>query len=163
VAYLVDGNNVMGQTPGWHRDKPGSRRRLVGELAAFAAATKARVTVVFDGAPEPGLPDGVVHRGVKIYYPARGADADSLIERLVRLASDRRGITVVTSDRQLAADCRDQGARVVRSGEFRKQMAASATAASAEPDPGEADAPAEGSVDEWLHYFGLDEDPGRSR
>ena len=51
MAYLVDGNNVIGQTPGWHRDKPGSRQRLLRELAAFVAATRARVTVVFDGAP----------------------------------------------------------------------------------------------------------------
>lgn len=155
VAYLVDGNNVIGQTPGWHRDKPGSRRRLLGELAAFAAATRARVTVVFDGAPDADVPDGSAYRGVKVYYPGRGSDADSVIERLVASARDRRGITVVTSDRRLAAECRELGARTVRSGEFRKQMAATAPSAGA-GDPGEADAPAEGSVDDWFKYFGIE-------
>lgn len=152
MAYLVDGNNVIGQTPGWHRDKPGSRLRLLGELAAFAAATRARVTVVFDGAPDPAAPDGSSYRGVKVFYPARGADADSVIERMVADSGDRRGITVVTSDRQLAAECRELGARVVRSGDFRKQMAAAASPG----DSVDAEKPPPGSTEEWLRYFGCD-------
>jgi predicted RNA-binding protein with PIN domain len=156
VAYIVDGNNVIGQTPGWHRDKPGSRHRLLGELAAFASATRARVTVVFDGAPDEGVPDGATFRGVKVYYPGRGSDADSVIERLVAGSRDRRGLVVVTSDRRLAAECRDLGARVVRSGEFRRQMASAGAAPAG--DPGESDAPAAGPIDDWMRYFGCDPD-----
>ena len=161
MAYIVDGNNVMGQTPGWHRDKPGSRQRLLRELAAFVAATRARVTVVFDGAPEDGVPDGATFRGVKVYYPGRGSDADSVIERLVAGSRDRRGLLVVTSDRQLAAECRDLGARVVRSGEFRKQMASAGDRAAGSPtvgDPGESETPVAGAVDDWMRYFGCDPD-----
>ena len=139
-----------------HRDKPGSRHRLLGELSAFAAATRARITVVFDGAPDEGVPDGATFRGVKVYYPGRGSDADSVIERLVAGSRDRRGLVVVTSDRRLAAECRDLGARVVRSGEFRKQMA-SAGSGSAD-DPGESDAPVAGPIDDWMRYFGCDPD-----
>ena len=43
MSYLVDGNNVMAQRVGWHRDKAGARRRLLGELARFAR--EAGVTV----------------------------------------------------------------------------------------------------------------------
>jgi len=156
MAYVIDGNNVIGQTPGWHRDKPGSRHRLLGEVSAFAASSKARVTVVFDGAPDERVPDGASFRGVKVYYPGRGSDADSVIERLVAGHRDRRGLVVVTSDRQLAAECRGLGAKVLGSGEFRKQMARIASRAADPGDPGEADAPAAGSVDEWMRYFGVD-------
>jgi hypothetical protein len=31
-VYLVDGNNVMGQRVGWHRDKPAAAARLIEEL-----------------------------------------------------------------------------------------------------------------------------------
>ena len=62
MAYIVDGNNVMGQTPGWHRDKSKSRRGLLEQLAAFARAKKARVTVVFDGAPDKVAPEGSAFR-----------------------------------------------------------------------------------------------------
>jgi predicted RNA-binding protein with PIN domain len=156
MPYLVDGNNVMGQTPGWHRDKPGARRRLLGELAAFAAATRARITVVFDGAPEADVPDGCVFKGVRVYYPPRGGDADSIIERLVVAARDRRGITVVTSDRQLALDCRSSGAQVMRSGDFRKTMAASG-AGKGSGDPGAHEQPSTGPLADWLEYFGVDD------
>lgn len=150
----------MGQTPGWHRDKPGARRRLLVEVAAYAAATRARVTVVFDGAPEEGLPDGSVFRGVRVYFPPPGGDADSIIERLVTSSSDPRGLTVVTSDRQLALDCRSAGARTVRSGEFRKAMAAVAATREA-PDPGAAEDAAADSLDDWLRYFGIGADDER--
>jgi predicted RNA-binding protein with PIN domain len=159
MPYLVDGNNVMGQTPGWHRDKPGARRRLLGELAAFASATRTRVTVVFDGAPDPDVPDGSAFRGVRVYYPPPRGDADTVIERLVAAARDRRGITVVTSDRRLALECRAFGAQVMRSGEFRKRMAA-AGAGRGSGDPGSHEQPSTGPLDDWLRYFGVD-DPER--
>lgn len=60
MAYIVDGNNVMGQIPGWHRDKSKSRRTLLEKLAGFAKVKKARVTVVFDGRPDAAVPEGSV-------------------------------------------------------------------------------------------------------
>jgi predicted RNA-binding protein with PIN domain len=155
MALLIDGNNVIGQTPGWHRDRPGSRRRLLGELAGFVAATRTRTTVVFDGAPDPDVPDGSVFKGVRVLYPPRGVDADTVIERLIAMAKDRRGITVVTSDRRLALECRAAGARVMRSGDFRRKMAEVAESRAAK-DQGETEQPLDGSVEEWLRYFGCD-------
>jgi predicted RNA-binding protein with PIN domain len=153
MAFLVDGNNVMGQTPGWHRDREGARRRLLREVAEFVAATKTRMTVVFDGAPDPSVPDGCVFRGIRVYYPGRGGDADGVIERLVNASKDRRGITVVTSDRRLAAECRASGATVMRSGEFRRVMAEAERSREVE----EPDEPEAGSVEEWMRYFGLED------
>lgn len=163
MPYLIDGNNVIGQIPGWHLDKPESRHRLLAQLARFAECTKARVTVVFDGAPDPKVPDGSLFRTVRVYYPGRGSDADTLIERLVARSTDRRKLIVVTSDRQLAASCRSAGAQTVRSGEFRKFMAEATRETPREPDPGEfeREAPIPGTVDEWLRYFGYDASKAR--
>jgi len=151
MAYIIDGNNVMGQTPGWHRDKPEARRRLVEDLAEFARLKKARVTVVFDGEPDRGLPDSSAYRGVKVLYAERGSDADARIERLVDSSRDRRGITVVTSDRALAATVRGSGAFVVRSGEFRRRMREARLRAPVIEDGEEPDA---GDLNAWLRYFG---------
>jgi len=151
MAYIVDGNNVMGQTPGWHRDKSTSRRILLDKLAAFARAKKSRVIVVFDGAPDNDVPDGSVHRGVRILYAERGSDADSRIQHLVETSADPRGLTVVTSDRHLGFLVRSCGATVVRSGEFRAQMdrlreTTPATDVNEEIEVGDLNA--------WLRYFG---------
>jgi predicted RNA-binding protein with PIN domain len=151
MAYIVDGNNVMGQTPGWHRDKSGARRKLVEQLAEFARAKKARVAVVFDGEPDRLMPEASAHRGVKIFYAERGSNADARIERLVESSADRRGLVVVTSDRRLAFAARSLGAATIRSGEFRLQIQ-QALASIALPEDGEQYEV--GDVNAWLRYFG---------
>ncbi|MBI3654657.1 MAG: NYN domain-containing protein [Acidobacteria bacterium] len=151
MALIVDGNNVMGQKPGWHRDKNRARRDLLDQLAIFARARKTRLTVVFDGSPDQEFPEGAVFRGVKILYAERGSDADSRIIRVVELAKDRRGFTVVTSDRQLAFAVRALGATTMRSGEFRQQLEAAMQAA---PTLEDGEKPVIDDVNSWLRYFG---------
>lgn len=151
MAYIVDGNNVMGQTPGWHRDKSGARRELLMKAAAFAKVKATRVTVVFDGAPERGAPEGSAFRGVKVLYAEPGSDADARIERLVESAQNPRGLTVVTSDRHLAFLVRSRGASVVRSGEFRTQIE---QILGSQPKVEDGEQFEIGDVNSWLRYFG---------
>jgi predicted RNA-binding protein with PIN domain len=153
MSYLVDGNNVMGQRVGWHRDKPKARRELLDELARFASRKKVRVGVVFDGAPDEHFADGSSYRGVRVYYAARGSDADERIKTLVEQSRERRTLLVVTSDRALAEYVRRCGAQVLRAGEFRRRMEAVEAAAEAE---GVGDAPPiEESTERWMRYFGV--------
>jgi predicted RNA-binding protein with PIN domain len=154
MSYLVDGNNVMGQRVGWHRDKPGARRRLLSELARFAREAGVTVEAVFDGAPDEFFPDGSYFMGVRVFYAARGADADTRIKQLVEGSRERRTLKVVTSDRALADYVRRCGAEVIRSGEFRRRLGA-------RPDAPEAAEPGRGGVKEselgeWMYYFGAD-------
>ena len=151
MAYIVDGNNVMGQTPGWHRDKSKSRKALLEKLAALVRFKRVRVTVVFDGAPDNISPEGSVFHGVKVLYAERGSDADTRIQRLVETSTDPRGLTIITSDRHLAFLVRSRGAVVIRSGEFRTQIERLF-----ESTPGAEDGEQfeVGDVNAWLRYFG---------
>ena len=151
MPYIVDGNNVMGQTVGWHRDKSASRRALLMKVVAFARTRNARVTVVFDGAPDRGAPEGSAVQGVKVLYARAGSDADTRIEEIVDTSPNPRGLTVVTSDRHLAFLVRSRGAKVIRSGDFRIQLE-SITDRPQEPDG--ADQVEAGDVNAWLRYFG---------
>jgi predicted RNA-binding protein with PIN domain len=154
MSYLVDGNNVMGQSVGWHRDKPRARRTLLDELANFAARKRASIAVVFDGAPEPHFPEGSSYRGIKLHYAERGSDADTRIKALVESARERKTLRVVTSDRALSDYVRRCGVQVVRSGEFRKIMEGvngeDATAREGKREP------QAGDTEHWLRYFGVD-------
>lgn len=129
MGYLVDGNNLMGQRVGWHRDKAGARRRLLGELANFARAARVSLSVVFDGAPDEHFPDGARYMGVRIFYAVRGSNADERIKQMVDASRERRTLVVVTSDRALADYVRRSGAPVVRAGEFQRRMDDAATPA----------------------------------
>lgn len=153
MSYLVDGNNVMAQRVGWHRDKAGARRRLLTELARFARAAGVSVEAVFDGAPDEFFPDGSYFMGVRVFYAARGLDADARIKELVEASRERRTLKVVTSDRALADYVRRCGAQVVRSGEFRRRLD---EAARGEEESGGVSRVGvrEGELDEWMYYFG---------
>ena len=155
MAYLIDGNNVMAQTPGWHRDKAKARRELLQRLAAFGRIKKCLLTVVFDGSPDREFPNASAYRGVKVLFAEPGSDADTRIIKLVEAARDRRGITVVTSDRNLQFQVRTRGASVMRSGEFRKQMASVIANAPRVEDGEQVEID---DVNQWLRYFGATPD-----
>ena len=153
MSYLVDGNNVMAQRVGWHRDRAGARRRLLTELARFARGAGVTVEAVFDGAPDEFFPDGSYFMGVRVFYAARGSDADARIKELVESSRERRTLKVVTSDRALADYVRRCGAEVIRSGDFRRRL--DAAAAAGESEPGARGGVKESELDDWMYYFGV--------
>ena len=121
--WLVDGTNVVGSRPdGWWRDRPAAFARLVERLQHLAA-TGAEVTVVFDGRPTASLAEGD-HGGVLVRWASRrGRDAAD--DRIVAAVAGDAGpadLTVVTSDRALAARARALGATVVGAGELLRRL-----------------------------------------
>jgi predicted RNA-binding protein with PIN domain len=155
MSYLVDGNNVMAQRVGWHRDKPGARRALLNDVARFALARKVSVAVVFDGAPEPHFADGAKYRGVRVFYAARGSNADERIKQMVEETRERRTLLVVTSDRALADYVRRCGAQVIRSGDFRRRMNEALAEAGETTDTDRQEGVADEELDTWMRYFGV--------
>lgn len=101
TRWLVDGNNVMGSRPdGWWRDRAGAMQRLVTALDGLAAATGEEIAVVFDGRDRD-----LEAARVEVTFAAHADDA--IADRA------RPGLTVVTSDRELAARARARGAEIV--------------------------------------------------
>jgi predicted RNA-binding protein with PIN domain len=120
VRWIVDGNNVMGSRPdGWWRDRGGAARALAGQVATFAAVTGEPVTLFFDGRErdlgQPGLDVVFADR------PGRNA-ADQAIAERVEADAEPGDITVVTSDRELAARAHAAGAEVEGAGRFRARL-----------------------------------------
>ncbi len=126
TEWLVDGNNVMGTRPdGWWRDRPGARRRLVGEVAAWQARGGAAgtVTVVFDGHEHADEVAAGQAAGVAVRFaPGARNAADDAIVALVGAAPDPTEICVTTSDGVLADRVRALGAMVVGAGSFLSRL-----------------------------------------
>ena len=164
MSYLIDGNNVMAQRVGWHKDKAAARRRLLEDLVRFAASHGARIAVVFDGAPDDSFPDGSSYGGVQIFYARLGSDADARIKEIVEASRERRTLRVVTSDRALADYVRRCGAPVERSGDFCQRMDAKNAAGERESKTAppslerERGAVRPAEMTEWMRYFGVDAD-----
>jgi predicted RNA-binding protein with PIN domain len=113
---IVDAMNVIGSRPtGWWHDRAGATRRLVGSLHALAAAGGAiELTVVVDGRPVEGLPEGEHGPLLVLYAARRGPDAaDDRIVELVAADVDPSSLRIVTSDRALRNRVRALGGEVV--------------------------------------------------
>lgn len=125
MAHLVvDAMNVIGSRPdGWWRDRAAAACRLHGRLARLVATEDDAATLVLDGHPDAALPEGV-HDCVAVVYARRsGRDAaDDRIVQLVGSDPDPAGLTVVTSDRELARRVRALGAEVVSAGELLRRL-----------------------------------------
>jgi predicted RNA-binding protein with PIN domain len=120
TRWVVDGMNVIGTRPsGWWRDRPRAMRELVGELEEFARRGGDAVAVVFDGRPFELESDAVDVS----FASRRGPNAaDDDIAALVERDDEPAGLSVVTSDADLARRVRDAGAAVVGAGEFRRRL-----------------------------------------
>jgi predicted RNA-binding protein with PIN domain len=122
MPLLIDGHNLIGKLPDIRLDDPDDEAKLVVRLRTYCARTGRRVTVVFDH----GLPGGrsweLSGGGVEVVFAPAGRTADGILSERIRRVRDPRGLTVVTSDRQVIAAAQARRARVVRSEEFAAQM-----------------------------------------
>jgi hypothetical protein len=143
MPYLVDGDNLLGTWPG-RRRSDAERRELALELGRLAHRWRRRIVTVFDGRSPPAT-----SLGADVSFAGPGRTADEVILETLRQQGDRRGWTVVTSDRSLGDQCRYLDARVERCDRFRARMAR---------DPGEEKPQRVEDVDYWLEQFGTDED-----
>lgn len=118
-TYFIDGYNVLHRSsllePLMARDFEAARDALVEEISRFCAATGERATLVFDGRgrrpakeePLRGAP------GFNVLYASKQHSADTLIERAVYTAKDRKSIIVVSGDRGIRDLCTGLGAMVM--------------------------------------------------
>lgn len=150
MHYLIDGNNVMAQRIGWHKDKRAARKGLIRDLSRFIAVHRGKIKVVFDGRPDEEFPDGTRYKSVQILYARYGSDADSRIKEIIHGASYKRDMVVVSSDRDLVSFANRQGTRTISSGRFRKMLdyAGKTRTEREKPLTGESV-----DIDDWLNYF----------
>ncbi|BDV30320.1 NUDIX hydrolase [Microbacterium terricola] len=118
-AVVVDIANVVGAVPdGWWRDRAGAAGRLTGRIAALAEAGAPAGVLDLPGhtwfpewvaVVEGRASDARGAAGVELVR-APGSGDDEIVAQTVRLVEAGRTVTVVTSDRELAARVTQAGA-----------------------------------------------------
>jgi predicted RNA-binding protein with PIN domain len=150
MPVLIDGHNLIGQLPDISLADPGDEAQLVSRLQGYAGRTGKRITVVFDRGMPGGRSQALSGGQVEVVFAPTGRNADRVLVERIRRARDPRGLTVITSDREVIATAHDRGARVIRAEAFVSELEAAAAPRAA----GKADvhlSPEE--VQAWLELF----------
>jgi len=153
---LIDAYNLLHQWRGNRAgDAPGDDLRALAALIRRSPWGGGRVRMVCDGsAPTNGGPDSP---GVEVVYAGAGQSADDVLIDTVNRSSGAPGLTLVSSDRVIAAAARKRGATVVESGAFLARLVASVASASNQrfqPKPLPALPLGDAEVGFWLGFFG---------
>jgi len=168
MTVIIDGYNVLMQTsllprrlaPG---DLEKARRALLAVMARCLDEPQRRQTiVVFDAKDRPrGAVDQWTHDGIRVCFAVHDAEADDLIERLIRRDSNPDQLVVVSNDRRLRQAAKRRGARSVEAIDWWTQLMRSQptgeSAAPPEAEPGIEPPLGRDEVENWLAEFGFDQ------
>lgn len=123
MAYLIDGNNLLGFSFPAHFKDPRYKNKLIRKLLIFQKATRAKVLLIFDGTPPQDFYDEKIqNKKFRVIYPPHGQNADSLIEEIIGQQTDLRKFYVVSSDREIQLSARLKGAKALSSKEFNAEL-----------------------------------------
>ncbi|MGB9893278.1 MAG: NYN domain-containing protein [Candidatus Saccharicenans sp.] len=122
MAYLIDGNNLMGQVDPYFKFDPSSRNKIIAKLLLFQKITRSRIFLVFDGKPPLDESEFKLNPKFTILFPEPGQSADQLIAAMLSLKKDCRYFLVVSSDRGVREIARANGSPSITTLEFLKQL-----------------------------------------
>jgi len=122
MPYLIDGHNVIGQTPGLSLDDPDDEVKLVLLARRHCLREGRKATVIFDG----GLPGGVSGLSTSdvtvIFASDRHTTADDLILKRIEAEPNPSGLIVITSDHKIASAAQQRRMTVRPSAEFGRAL-----------------------------------------
>ena len=72
---IIDGNNIMGQRVGWHRNKQAAQKKLTDEVDSLARSRNEPHILVFDAKPDSTLPDQWSRFLLTVQYAGPGRSA----------------------------------------------------------------------------------------
>ena len=124
MAYLIDGNNLIGYIwPSRLRD-PKSKHILISQLLIFKRLKKTKIYLVFDGHPCLDMEiDKLQKKSLSVIFPALlEENADQTIKRIIEKQTDLRRFFVVSSDREIRRFTKAKGAKSLNSREFHRLL-----------------------------------------
>lgn len=154
MQYLVDGHNLIPKIPGMSLQALDDEIQLIERLQDFCRIKRSSVEVFFDNAP-PGMAGTRSFGPVKAHFVRQGMTADQAIRnRLAQLGKSAAQVTVVSSDRAVAAAARHARARTSKSETFARQLREVRMEGKRSEEPGSDPVLSDEELDQWLDLFG---------
>ena len=119
--FIIDGNNLIGKIPQLfklqQKDRQSSREKLAFILDNYFHNKNAKVTLHFDGFRNVPIKNSTI----KIFY-SDSREADQAIKEQISRTKNKKLITVVTSDLNLAEFAKVCSSDVIPSEEFGRML-----------------------------------------
>ncbi|MCK4738441.1 MAG: NYN domain-containing protein [Deltaproteobacteria bacterium] len=120
LRLAIDGYNLLCAISGHNlggSDFDDERELLIERLISYKKFKRARITIVFDGTHSGKLQRGKEnHSGLQVIFSRGGELADDVLKEMAKDIGS--GLTIVTSDRDVAHFAENQNAIVIPSNEF---------------------------------------------
>ena len=151
MPFLIDGHNLIPKIPGLNLQYVDDEITLIKLLQGLCQRTGKKVEVYFDNAP-PGYSGTRKYGNVEAIFVRAGGTADAAIRvRLSGLGRGAKNWTVISSDRQVQAEARGVGAKVIPSNIFAQELQTSGESTDGKGKPQETMSQEE--LDEWMALF----------
>jgi predicted RNA-binding protein with PIN domain len=157
---IIDGNNLLYAMHA-HAPVPSvGRETLVKVVERWARGGDDDVTLVFDGpAPRGGLGKQMSSSRIRVSFAAPRR-ADDVIDGLISSAKHPDRIRVISNDGGVRRAARRRRSRETKADQFVAELFATKTRREVATRPPALDKPAvePDDADDWLNWFGIDED-----
>jgi uncharacterized protein len=162
MRILVDGHNLIPYLPGLSLRAIDDEQALIDQLQIYARQSRHTIEVFFDGAP-PGRAGVRLFGMITAHFVSARTIADNAIRsRLLALGAQARQTLVVSSDRQVQAEARSQGARSQASDQFARELLAAGSEQTKPPRSKKVQEPKKSKIEpllppdqvqDWLDIF----------
>jgi predicted RNA-binding protein with PIN domain len=149
---LIDGHNLIGQTPGLSLADPNDEQKLIVMLRRYAARKQARLVVVFDSGNPGGKSKELSGGNVTAIFAGSHTIADRILMERIRELKQPGDWVVVSSDREVQQAAQQRKMNVWSSAEFARKMGPPPQREAEPPEPKDSGL-TKSEVDEWLRLF----------
>lgn len=157
--FIIDGHNLLHSVCKIEENaKAISEPALCRALATYLRLTGEKATIVFDGSGPPDKSgfDGI--RNVDVLFAGSSTDADTVIEDKIKASTAPKGLTIVSSDRQVQQAARARRATIIKSEVFWVEVQKELSRKRAPREPSaKRQGLSQSETDHWLTIFGIEQ------
>ena len=157
--FIIDGHNLLHSVCKIEENaKAISEPALCKTLAAYLRLTGEKAAIVFDGSgpPDKRAFDGISN--VEVQFAGSSTDADTVIEDKIKASTAPKGLTIVSSDRQLQQAARARRATIIKSEIFWLEVQKELSRKRAPREPSaKRQGLSQSETEHWLTIFGIEE------
>jgi len=149
---VIDGHNLIGQMLEISLSDPHDEEKLIKRLEEYHRERGTSIIVVFDPGQAPPPAKRLRGKGIKVLFAPPGAKADTLIINLIKKSPYPKGLTIVSSDREVRRAARARRAKMMTAQGFARMLSRSRRLPLTEPTIKEKGL-ASSEVEEWMAIF----------